>query len=101
MARKLTPISPGEILSKEFLEPLGLSQNKVARDLDVPVGRINDIVKSRRGITTDTALRLGIYFGTTPEFWLNLQNRYDLKIAERTILPKIEKGVRPLDRHVA
>ena len=101
MARKLAPISPGEILSEEFIKPLGLSQNKLARDLDVPVGRINDILKNRRGITTDTALRLGIYFGTTPEFWLNLQSRFDLKVAQNTILPKIEKGVRPLDRHVA
>lgn len=101
MTRKLTPISPGEILSEEFMKPLGLSQNKLARDLDVPVGRINDIVKNKRGITTDTALRLGIYFGTTPEFWLNLQSRFDLKVAQKTILPKIEKGVRPLDRHGA
>jgi addiction module HigA family antidote len=101
MARKLAPISPGEILSEEYMKPLGLSQNKVARDLDVPVGRINDIIRNKRGITTDTALRLGIYFGTTPEFWLNLQNRFDLKIAQKTLLPKIEKGVRPLERQVA
>ena len=101
MARKLSPISPGEILSHEFMKPLGISQNKLARDLDVPVGRINDIIKNKRAVTTDTALRLGIYFGTSPEFWLNLQSRFDLKIAQKTILPKIEKGVRPLDRHVA
>jgi addiction module HigA family antidote len=101
MARKLAPVSPGEILSEEYIKPLGLSQNKVARDLDVPVGRINDIIRNKRGITTDTALRLGIYFGTTPEFWLNLQNRFDLKVAQKTILPKIEKGVRPLGRQVA
>jgi addiction module HigA family antidote len=101
MARKLAPISPGEILSEEYMKPLGLSQNKVARDLDVPVGRINDIIRNKRGITTDTALRLGIYFGTTPEFWLNLQNRFDLKVAQKTLLPKIEKGVRPLGRNVA
>ncbi len=101
MARKLAPISPGEILSEEFIKPLGLSQNKLARDLDVPVGRINDIINNRRGITTDTALRFGIYFGTTPEFWLNLQSRFDLKVAQKTILPKIEKGVRPLDRRAA
>ena len=101
MAHKLAPISPGEILSEEYMKPLGLSQNKVARDLDVPVGRINDIIRNKRGITTDTALRLGIYFGTTPEFWLNLQNRFDLKVAQKTLLPKIEKGVRPLGRNVA
>ena len=101
MTRNLTPISPGEILSEEFMNPLKISQNKLARDLDVPVGRINDIIRNKRGITTDTALRLGIYFGTTPEFWLNLQNRFDLKIAQKTILPKIEKGVRPLEKRVA
>ena len=101
MAPKLATVSPGEILSEEYMKPLGLSQNKVARDLDVPVGRINDIIRNKRGITTDTALRLGIYFGTTPEFWLNLQNRFDLKVALKTILPKIEKEVRPLGRRVA
>ena len=101
MARKLAPISPGEILSEEYMKPLGLSQNKVARDLDVPVGRINDIIRNKRGITTDTALRLGIYFGTTAEFWLNLQSRFDLKVAQKTLLPQIEKGVRPLGRRVA
>ena len=99
MARK--PISPGEILTEEFLKPLGISQNKLARDIDVPVGRINDIVKNRRSVTTDTALRFGIYFGTTPEYWLNIQNRFDLKVAQKTLLPKIEKGVRPLARKVA
>ena len=97
----LAPISPGEILSEEYMKPLGLSQNKVARDLDVPVGRINDIIRNKRGITTDTALRLGINFGTTAEFWLNLQNRFDLKVAQKTLLPQIEKGVRPLGRRVA
>lgn len=101
MASKLDPISPGEILVKEFMEPLAISQNKLARDLDVPVGRINDIIKKRRVITTDTALRLAIYFKTSPEFWLNLQSRFDLKIAQKTILPAIEKGVRPCSRKVA
>jgi addiction module HigA family antidote len=101
MAHKLDPITPGEILLKEFMEPLEVSQNKLARDLDVPVGRVNDIIKGKRVITTDTALRLAIYFKTTPEFWLNLQSRFDLKIAKKTILPKIEKGVRPCSRKVA
>jgi addiction module HigA family antidote len=101
MVRKLDPIAPGEILFEEFMKPLGISQNKLARDLDVPVGRVNDIINGKRVITTDTALRLAIYFKTTPEFWLNLQSRYDLKIAEKTILPKIEKGVRPCSRKVA
>lgn len=82
------------------MEPLEISQNKLARDLDVPVGRVNDIIKGKRTITTDTALRLAIYFKTTPEFWLNLQNRFDLKIAQKTILPKIEKSVRPYSRKI-
>jgi len=79
MTEKLSAISPGKVLFEEFLEPLGVSQNKLARDIDVPVGRINDIIHGRRGITADTAVRLGAYFGTTAEFWSNLQVRHDLK----------------------
>jgi len=101
MARKLDPISPGEILFEEFMKPLEISQNKLARDLDVPVGRVNDIIKGKRIITTDTALRLAIYFKTTPEFWLNLQIRFDLKVAQKTILLRIKKGVRPCSRKIA
>jgi len=101
MARKLKPITPGEILLEEFMIPLGVSQNKLARDLDVPVGRVNDIVKGRRSITSDTALRLAIYFRMTPEFWVNLQSRYDLKLAKEILLPKIEKNVRPSERKAA
>jgi addiction module HigA family antidote len=98
MQKTLDPILPGEILWKEFLEPLGISQNKLARDLDVPVTRISDIVHGRRGISADSALRLAVYFGTTPEFWLNLQTRYDLKVSKRDLLPAIEKNVRPLQK---
>jgi antitoxin HigA-1 len=96
MRKKLELILPGEILCKEFLEPLGISQNKAARDIDVPVTRISDIIHGRRGISADSALRLAVYFGTTPEFWLNLQTRYDLKVSKRDLLPAIEKNVRPL-----
>ncbi len=96
MHKKLDPILPGEILWKEFMEPLEISQNKLARDIDVPVTRISDIIHGRRGISTDSALRLAVYFGTTPEFWLNLQTRYDLKVSKRDLLPAIEKNVRPL-----
>ena len=96
MQKKLELILPGEILWKEFMEPLGLSQNKLARDIDVPVTRISDIIHGRRGITADSALRLAVYFRTTPEFWLNLQTRYELKVSRRDILPEIEKNVRPL-----
>ena len=96
MAKTLEPVSPGEILLEEFLNPMGISQNKLARDIDVSVARVNDIIHARRGITADTALRLGKYFGATPEFWLNLQSRYDLKIARRDVWPSIEKVIRPL-----
>ena len=96
MPTQLEPITPGEILLKEFLEPLGISQNKLARDIDVSITRVNDIVHGKRGITADTALRLGAYFGTTPEFWINLQTRYDLKRARRGLWPEIEKKIRPL-----
>ncbi|MDC0358371.1 HigA family addiction module antitoxin [Oligoflexia bacterium] len=98
MGKKLEPITPGEILQEEFLAPLEISQNKLARDLDVPVGRISDIVRGKRAITIDTALRLALYFGTTPEFWVSLQTRYDLKIAKRELLPDIERDVRPIEK---
>lgn len=98
MAKKLDPISPGEILLEEFLNPLKISQNKLARDIDVPVGRISDIVRGKRTITTDTALRLALYFRVTPEFWMNLQMRYDLKIARRDLLPEIENDIRVLEQ---
>ena len=101
MARKLSPISPGEILSMEFLKPLGISQSRLARDLAVPVGRINDIIQGKRSITPDTALRLAVYFNMTPEFWLNLQSHYDLKLAKQTLLPKIERSVRPAEKKAA
>lgn len=96
MPTKLDPITPGEILLKEFLEPMGISQNKLARDINVPITRINDIIHAKRGITADTALRLSAYFGNTPEFWINLQTRYNLKIARRDLWPEIEKKIRPL-----
>lgn len=101
MARKLKPITPGEILLEEFLTPLGISQSKLARDIDVPVGRINDIVQSRRAITPDTALRLAVYFSMTPEFWVNLQSHYDLKLAKQNLLPKIERSVRRAEKKAA
>lgn len=81
MIRKKNLIPPGEILLEEFLRPMKISQNKLAMDIRVPTPRINAIVNGRRAITADTALRLGKYFGTGPEFWINLQNNYDLCIA--------------------
>src|ERR1700687_301014 len=92
----LKPITPGEILLEEFMRPMGISQNKLSRDIDAPVGRINEIVHGNRAITPDTALRLSAYFGTTPEFWMNLQSRFDLKIAKRKFGDSIQKAVRPI-----
>lgn len=80
--RDLPPIHPGEQLREEFMAPLGLSAYRLAKDIDVPVSRVQDIVAERRSITGDTALRLARHFGTTPEFWLNLQRDYDLEMAE-------------------
>ena len=98
MARKkkilrLVAIHPGEFLREDFLKPLSLSVNALAMALRVPATRISEIVNERRGITTDTALRLGLYFGTTPEFWMNMQAAYELAVAEDRLLPKIEKEV--------
>ena len=77
--KKLAPIHPGEILAEEFLAPMTVSQYRLAKDIGVPPRRINEIVHGKRGITADTALRLGHYFGMTPQFWMNLQARYDLE----------------------
>lgn len=94
MAKKLDPITPGEILLEEFMKPLGLSQNRLARDIDVPVGRINEIVNGKRAITADTALRLGKYFGVSAELWLNLQMDFDLRVARRQTWPEVERRIR-------
>jgi antitoxin HigA-1 len=79
----MRPIHPGEILREEFLVPLGMTAHALSLELKVPAPRINDIVRERRAITPDTALRLARYFGNTPQFWMNLQSSYDLKITER------------------
>jgi len=89
----MRPIHPGEVLREEFLAPLGVNAHALAMALKVPAPRINDIVRERRSITPDTALRLARYFGTTPQFWLNLQASYDLKIAERELGSRIEREV--------
>jgi addiction module HigA family antidote len=93
----LPPIHPGEILMEEFMKPLGLSINRVGRDLRVPVTRIAEIVHGRRGVSSDTALRLARYFGTTPEFWMNLQSAYDLEVAQREAADEIHRDVHPVD----
>lgn len=94
MAKKLSPITPGDVLLEEFLKPLGITQNQLARDINVPANRVSQIVHGKREITADTALRLGKYFGIEPEFWLNLQVRYNMKIARNKMGKKIEKEVK-------
>jgi addiction module HigA family antidote len=96
--REIPPVHPGEILSEEFLKPLGLSMNQLALALRVPGNRINAIVAGQRGITADTALRLGRYFGTSPQFWINMQGRYDLESAKDELADRIEREVRPRER---
>jgi len=92
--KRLDPIHPGEILREEFMKPLGVSINRLARDIAVPPGRISAIVNGKRAISADTALRLGKYFGVSSELWLGLQADFDLRAAQRTIGPEIEKRVR-------
>jgi addiction module HigA family antidote len=95
-ASKLAPIHPGEILREEFMRPHGLSQNALARALNVPPRRINEIVLEKRGITADTALRLARYFGTSAELWTGLQGDYDLRLTRYEKLSRIERDVEPL-----
>jgi addiction module HigA family antidote len=101
MTELLDPISPGEILKEEFMVPFGLSANRIARDIDVPPNRITGIVSGDRAITVDTALRLGLYFGIEPEFWMNLQVHYDLRMARRTDGDALKARIRPLDTATA
>jgi antitoxin HigA-1 len=96
MSEPLELIAPGEILLEEFMRPRAVSQNRLARDIDVPVARINEIIKSKRAITADTALRLGKYSGTSAELWLGLQMEYDIRRARRDVWPAIEPQIRPL-----
>jgi addiction module HigA family antidote len=101
MAKKLKPVHPGEILREEFMQPLGLSMNRMALDLRVPVTRIADIANEKRGISADTALRFARYFKNSPTFWMNLQTRYDLEVAEDETAQKIERDVQPLETAAA
>ena len=93
-ARLLEPIHPGEILLEDFLKPMGISLNRLARDLDVPPNRVHGIVHGSRSITADTALRLGIYFDVSPETWLNLQSEFDMRVTQRTRGDEIARRVR-------
>jgi addiction module HigA family antidote len=93
--KRLPPIHPGEILLEEFLKPLDMSMNQLAIELRVPASRIHAIVEGGRSISADTALRLGHYFGISPEFWINLQATYDLRIARRQLEERIRRDIRP------
>ena len=95
MEEKLKPVHPGEILLEEFLKPMNLSQNQLALNIGVPSRRINEIVLAKRGVTADTALRLGKYFNMSPQFWLGLQMDYDLDVEEDKLGPRLEREVRP------
>ena len=97
-SNKMRPIHPGEILREEFLAPLGMSANALALALHVPAPRVNDIVRERRAVTPDTALRLARYFDTTAEFWLNIQTAFDLKQAEKEAGGRIAEEVRPMQK---
>lgn len=101
MAKKLKHVHPGEILREEFMEPLGLSMSKLSLELRVPLTRIADIVNGRRSVTADTALRLARYFRNTATFWMNLQTRYDLEVAEDEIAARVERDVRPREQQPA
>ncbi len=96
--RDFAPIHPGEILVAEFLEPMGISQYRLAKDIGVTPRRVNEIVHGRRAITADTALRLARFFGMEAQFWLNLQARYDMETAREELQDKINKEVRPFSR---
>lgn len=97
-SKKLDPIHPGEILLEDFMNPLGVSINRLARDIVVPPGRISAIVNGKRAISADTALRLGKYFGVTPQTWMGLQAEYELRVAERSIGREVQTRVQ---RHAA
>jgi len=93
MANKLPPIHPGEILLEEFLEPMGISQYRLAMDINVSPRRINEIVLGKRAITPDTALRLSLFFGLSERFWMNLQTRYDLEVEKDNLEDRLKKEV--------
>ena len=99
--KKLPPVHPGEILMEEFLQPMGISQYRLAKDISVPPRRINEIVHGKRAITADTALRLGRFFGMSPQFWLNLQTRYDLERTEDLLEDRLNNEVHTLQRNTS
>ena len=94
MGKKLSPITPGDILLEEFLKPMEITQSQLAKDINVPANRVSQLIHCKREITADTALRLGRYFGIEPEFWLNLQSRYNMKMAQIKVGRKIAQEVK-------
>lgn len=101
MAKKLPEIHPGEILSEEFIKPMGITSARLASDLDVPTSRISEIVNCHRPITVDTAMRLAVFFNMEARFWLNLQAEYDVRVAEAQLLPAIKSRIRPFEQALA
>ncbi|MCL5429434.1 MAG: HigA family addiction module antitoxin [Chloroflexi bacterium] len=96
MTEKIPPVHPGEVLQEEFLKPWGLSQNKLAQHMNITATRLNEIIRGRRNVTGDTALRLARATNTTPEFWLNLQTLYDLETAKDRLGARLNKEVKPV-----
>lgn len=92
---KMKPVHPGEILVEEFLKPMGISQYRLAKEIHVPLRRVNEIALCRRGVTADTALRFSRYFGTTPELWQNLQSQYEMDVAKSSIWETIKESITP------
>jgi addiction module HigA family antidote len=97
MAKKLEEIHPGEILLEEFIKPMGITNARLASDLDVPTSRISEIVNKHRPITVDTAMRLAVFFNMEARFWLNLQAEYDVRVAETKLMPEIKARIRPFE----
>jgi addiction module HigA family antidote len=93
-AKRIPPVHPGEILLEEFLKPMNISPYRISKDINVPARRINEIVQGKRGITANTALRLGHYFGMSPQFWINLQTHYDLEVESDKMANKLKREVR-------
>jgi len=98
MVNKIPPVHPGEILSEDFLKPMGISQNKLALAMRVPANRVSEIIRGKRSISAETALRLGLAIGTSPDVWLNLQAMYDLRMAEDAIGESVRKEVITLSK---
>jgi addiction module HigA family antidote len=93
--KKITPIHPGEILYEEFLEPMGISQYRLAKDINVPIVRINEIILGKRGISADTALRLAKYFDMSVDFWTGIQSEYEIAVAKNKIEARLDREIRP------